>query len=162
MVERAEALGLSAREVADFTALPGNGLSAALDGAQLCGGSLAYISGRAEVREETRAQADRLSAGGKTPLLFCRERTLLGMIAVADAIKPESAQAVRELQNMGISVVMLTGGQPAHRRGHRPRGGRGPGDRGRACPTARESVIRSLQSQGKVAMVGDGITTRRR
>ena len=156
VVERAEALGLSAREVADFTALPGNGLSAALDGAQLCGGSLAYISGRAEVREETRAQADRLSAGGKTPLLFCRERTLLGMIAVADAIKPESAQAVRELQNMGISVVMLTGD---NQRTAEAIGREAGVDRVIAgvLPDGKESVIRSLQSQGKVAMVGDGI-----
>ena len=109
VVERAQDLGLKAQEVSDFAALPGNGLTAMLDGEALSGGSLAFISGRTEVSGDMRAQADHLSGEGKTPLLFSRGGRLLGMIAVADAIKPESPQAVRELQNMGIRVVMLTG-----------------------------------------------------
>ena len=103
-----------------------------------------------------RAQADRLSGEGKTPLLFCRGGRLLGMIAVADAIKPESPQAVRELQNMGIRVVMLTGD---NQRTAEAIGREAGVDRVIAgvLPDGKESVIRSLQSQGKVAMVGDGI-----
>ena len=156
VVERAQNLGLKAQEVSDFAALPGNGLTAMLDGEALSGGSLAFISGRTEVSGDMRAQADHLSGEGKTPLLFSRGGRLLGMIAVADAIKPESPQAVRELQNMGIRVVMLTGDnqRPAEAIGRQA--GVDQVIAG-VLPDGKESVIRSLQSQGKVAMVGDGI-----
>ena len=156
VVERAESLQLKVQEVSGFTALPGNGLTATLDGETLSGGSLAFISGRAEVSGDMRAQADRLSGEGKTPLLFCRGGRLLGMIAVADAIKPESPQAVRELQNMGIRVVMLTGDNQRTAEAIGRQAGVDQVIAG-VLPDGKESVIRSLQSQGKVAMVGDGI-----
>ena len=156
VVERAESLQLKAQEVSGFTALPGNGLTATLDGEALSGGSLTFISGRTEVSGDMRAQADRLSGEGKTPLLFCRGGRLLGMIAVADAIKPESPQAVRELQNMGIRVVMLTGDNQRTAEAIGRQAGVDQVIAG-VLPDGKESVIRSLQSQGKVAMVGDGI-----
>ena len=156
VVERAESLQLKAQEVSGFTALPGNGLTATLDGEALSGGSLAFISGRAEVSETMRKQADRLSGEGKTPLLFCRGGRLLGMIAVADAIKPESPQTVRELQNMGVRVVMLTGDNQRTAEAIGRQAGVDQVIAG-VLPDGKESVIRSLQSQGKVAMVGDGI-----
>ena len=156
VVERAQNLGLTAQEVSDFAALPGNGLTAMLDGEALSGGSLAFISGRTEVSGDMRAQADHLSGEGKTPLLFSRGGRLLGMIAVADAIKPESPQAVRELQNMGIRVVMLTGDNQRTAEAIGRQAGVDQVIAG-VLPDGKESVIRSLQSQGKVAMVGDGI-----
>ena len=156
VVERAESLQLKAQEVSGFTALPGNGLTAMLDGETLSGGSLTFISGRTEVSGDMRAQADRLSGEGKTPLLFCRGGRLLGMIAVADAIKPESPQAVRELQNMGVRVVMLTGDNQRTAEAIGRQAGVDQVIAG-VLPDGKESVIRSLQSQGKVAMVGDGI-----
>ena len=156
IVERAEALHLKAQNVSDFSALPGNGLTAVLDGKALSGGSLAFISGRVEVSSEIRSQATRLSEEGKTPLLFCRGDDLLGMIAVADAIKPESPQAVRELQNMGVRVVMLTGDNQRTAEAIGRQAGVDQVIAG-VLPDGKESVIRSLQSQGKVAMVGDGI-----
>ena len=156
VVERAESLQLKAQEVSGFTALPGNGLTATLDGEALSGGSLTFISGRTEVSGDMRAQADRLSGEGKTPLLFCRGGRLLGMIAVADAIKPESPQAVRELQNMGVRVVMLTGDNQRTAEAIGREAGVDQVIAG-VLPDGKESVIRSLQSQGKVAMVGDGI-----
>ena len=156
VVERAQNLGLKAPEVSDFAALPGNGLTAMLDGEALSGGSLAFISGRTEVSGDMRAQADHLSGEGKTPLLFSRGGRLLGMIAVADAIKPESPQAVRELQNMGIRVVMLTGDNQRTAEAIGRQAGVDQVIAG-VLPDGKESVIRSLQSQGKVAMVGDGI-----
>ena len=156
IVERAEALHLKAQNVSDFSALPGNGLTAVLDGKALSGGSLAFISGRVEVSAEIRSQATRLSEEGKTPLLFCRGDDLLGMIAVADAIKPESPQAVRELQNMGVRVVMLTGDNQRTAEAIGRQAGVDQVIAG-VLPDGKESVIRSLQSQGKVAMVGDGI-----
>ena len=156
VVERAQDLGLKAQEVSDFAALPGNGLTAVLDGEALSGGSLAFISGRTEVSGDMRAQADHLSGEGKTPLLFSRGGRLLGMIAVADAIKPESPQAVRELQNMGIRVVMLTGDNQRTAEAIGRQAGVDQVIAG-VLPDGKESVIRSLQSQGKVAMVGDGI-----
>ena len=156
VVERAESLQLKAQEVSGFTALPGNGLTAKLDGETLSGGSLTFISGRTEVSGDMRAQADRLSGEGKTPLLFCRGGRLLGMIAVADAIKPESPQAVRELQNMGVRVVMLTGDNQRTAEAIGRQAGVDQVIAG-VLPDGKESVIRSLQSQGKVAMVGDGI-----
>ena len=156
VVERAQNLGLKAQEVSDFAALPGNGLTAMLDGEALSGGSLAFISGRTEVSGDMRAQADHLSGEGKTPLLFSRGGRLLGMIAVADAIKPETPQAVRELQNMGIRVVMLTGDNQRTAEAIGRQAGVDQVIAG-VLPDGKESVIRSLQSQGKVAMVGDGI-----
>ena len=156
VVERAQNLGLKAQEVSDFAALPGNGLTAMLDGEALSGGSLAFISGRTEVSGDMRAQADHLSGEGKTPLLFSRGGRLLGMIAVADAIKPESPQAVRELQNMGIRVVMLTGDNERTAKAIGRQAGVDEVIAG-VLPEGKGLEIRKLKAQGKTAMVGDGI-----
>ncbi|MCD7866993.1 MAG: heavy metal translocating P-type ATPase, partial [Clostridiales bacterium] len=109
ILEYSREKNLIAAPVSDFQALPGNGLTASRDGSILYGGSLRFIRTRAEIPEEIAQQADSLSEEGKTPLLFCSDQKLLGIIAVADVIKPDSAQAIQELQNMGIHVVMLTG-----------------------------------------------------
>ncbi len=156
ILQRAEADGLTAREVSDFQARPGNGLSANSDGTALCGGNFAFISGVAEVPDAMRRRADELAAQGKTPLYFSRDGQLLGVIAVADVIKEDSPQAVRELQNMGLQVVMLTGD---NERTARAIGAQAGVDRVIAgvLPDGKESVIRELKAQGKVAMVGDGI-----
>ena len=156
ILQRAEADGLTAREVSDFQARPGNGLSANSDGAALCGGNFTFISGVAEVPDAMRRRADELAAQGKTPLYFSCDGQLLGVIAVADVIKEDSPQAVRELQNMGLQVVMLTGD---NERTARAIGAQAGVDRVIAgvLPDGKESVIRELKAQGKVAMVGDGI-----
>ncbi len=143
-------------EAADFRALPGNGLMGQLDGNAVCGGSMDFIRTRAKIPEAVRRQAEDLAAQGKTPLFFARERTLLGVIAVADAIKEESPRAVRELQGMGIRVVMLTGDneRTAHAVGEKA--GVDQVIAG-VKPDGKENVVRQLMAAGKVAMVGDGI-----
>ena len=144
------------REVTDFQALPGNGLSARLNGAVLSGGNYTFISGHAEVPAEMKAQAERLAGEGKTPLFFSRDGRLIGIIAVADVIKEDSPQAVKELQNMGIHVVMLTGDNERTARAIGRQAGVDEVIAG-VLPEGKESVIRSLKRKGKVAMVGDGI-----
>ena len=156
VVERAQNLGLTAQEVSDFAALPGNGLTAMLDGEALSGGSLAFISGRTEVSGDMRAQADHLSGEGKTPLLFSRGGAAAGHDCRGRRHQAESPQAVRELQNMGIRVVMLTGDNQRTAEAIGRQAGVDQVIAG-VLPDGKESVIRSLQSQGKVAMVGDGI-----
>ena len=156
VLSRAQADGLTADEVTDFQALSGNGLTAVRRGRTLCGGSLAYISTVAEVSPAMRARCDALAEDGKTPLLFSENGTLLGVIAVADVIKPDSPQAVRELQGMGLEVVMLTGDNERTARAI----GRAAGvDRVIAgvLPDGKEAEIRRLRGRGRVAMVGDGI-----
>ncbi len=156
VLQKGEELGLAAPEVTDFVALPGNGLTAALEGDTLCGGNLTFISGRCPVPDGVRAAAEALAEQGKTPLFFAKNDRLLGVIAVADVIKDDSAQAVKELQNMGIRVVMLTGDNP---RTARAIGDLAGVDRVIAgvLPQGKEKVIRELKTLGKVAMVGDGI-----
>ena len=156
VLQKGEELGLAAPEVADFVALPGNGLTAALEGDTLCGGNLTFISGRCPVPDGVRAAAEALAEQGKTPLFFAKNDRLLGVIAVADVIKDDSAQAVKELQNMGIRVVMLTGDNP---RTAKAIGDLAGVDRVIAgvLPQGKEKVIRELKTLGKVAMVGDGI-----
>ena len=153
---KAEELGTESREVTDFRALPGNGLSAVLDGASLAGGNFKFISTRTEISPELAEKSERLAEEGKTPLFFSRGDRLTGIIAVADVIKEDSPRAVRELQNMGIRVVMLTGD---HERTARAIGRQAGVDQVIAgvLPEGKESVIRSLRQKGKVAMVGDGI-----
>ena len=148
--------GLRPEEVSDFQALPGNGLSALLNGQKLLGGSMKYISGQIPVDEAFMAKAQELARQGKTPLLFARDDKLLGFIAVADVIKEDSPQAVRELRDMGIRVVMLTGDNEATARAIGAEAGVDEVIAG-VLPDGKESVIRSLQERGKVAMVGDGI-----
>ena len=147
---------IDAPEAADFQALPGNGLSGTLVGASLAGGSFSYISGHTTVSAQEQASFERLASEGKTPLCFMKNGRLAGMIAVADVIKEDSPQAVRELQNMGIRVVMLTGDNERTARAIGAQAGVDEVIAG-VLPDGKESVIRSLKEQGKVAMVGDGI-----
>ena len=148
--------GMQPEEVAAFAALPGNGVTAEQNGVPLCAGSLKFIGTRTTVPAEARARAEELAGQGKTPLFFCRDGRLLGMIAVADVIKADSPQAVRELQNMGIRVVMLTGDNERTARAIGAQAGVDEVIAG-VLPDGKESVIRKLKEQGKVAMVGDGI-----
>ena len=143
-------------EVTDFQAVPGGGLTGELDGSRLAVGNLKYISQTAEVTDAVRRQAERLAEEGKTPLFFARDGKLLGIIAVADVIKEDSPQAVRELQNMGIHVVMLTGDNERTARAIGKQAGVDEVIAG-VLPEGKESVIRALKEKGKVAMVGDGI-----
>ncbi len=156
VLEKAQQLQLAAQEVTNFQALPGNGLRAELGGAVLAGGSLKFISSVAGVPAAMQARAGQLAGQGKTPLLFSRDGALLGIIAVADVIKPDSPQAVRELRNMGIHVVMLTGD---NERTANAIGAQAGVDKVVAgvLPDGKQAVIRRLQQKGKVAMVGDGI-----
>lgn len=147
---------IDAPEAVDFQALPGNGLSGTLEGASLAGGSFSYISGHTTVSAQEQASFERLASEGKTPLCFMKNGRLAGMIAVADVIKEDSPQAVKELQNMGIRVVMLTGDNERTARAIGAQAGVDEVIAG-VLPDGKESVIRSLKEQGKVAMVGDGI-----
>ena len=153
---RAEEDKLSVSEVSDFRALPGNGLTATLNDEELLGGSLSFISTKADVPQALRDKAEALAEEGKTPLLFARGGKLAGVIAVADVIKEDSPAAIAALRNMGIHVVMLTGD---NEKTARAIGRQASVDEVIAgvLPEGKESVIRSLQKQGKVAMVGDGI-----
>ena len=156
VLRRGEESHLTAQSVSDFQALPGNGLEAVFAGQPLRGGNLALISRHAAVSPEMQSTAERLAQAGKTPLFFSRGEALLGVIAVADVIKEDSPQAVRELQSMGLQVVMLTGD---NQRTADAIGRQAGVDRVIAgvLPEGKEAVIRQLKQQGKVAMVGDGI-----
>ena len=159
VVEAANERGLQVREVSDFRALPGNGLTATLNGKFLQGGSETYILGTldpAAVDGTLREQSGRLAMQGKTPLFFAEDGKPAGIIAVADVIKEDSAEAVRQLRNMGIEVVMLTGDNERTARAIGDEAGVDSVIAG-VLPDGKESVIRSLQKRGKVAMVGDGI-----
>ena len=144
------------KEVTDFEALPGNGLSAGYDGKMLYGGNYRFISSKVKVPEEVKKQSEQLAEQGKTPLFFALEKELIGLIAVADVIKEDSPRAVKELQNMGIHVVMLTGDNERTARAIGKQAGVDEVIAG-VLPDEKESVIRALQEKGKVAMVGDGI-----
>ena len=153
---RAEEDKLSVSEVSDFRALPGNGLTATLNDEELLGGSLSFISTKANVPQALRDKAEALAEEGKTPLLFARGGKLAGVIAVADVIKEDSPAAIAALRNMGIHVVMLTGDNEKTARAIGRQAGVDEVIAG-VLPEGKESVIRRLQKQGKVAMVGDGI-----
>lgn len=144
------------QEVTDFQAVPGNGLSGRMGEDILTGGNLKFISENADVSEEMRRTAERLAEDGKTPLFFSRNGKLTGIIAVADVIKEDSPRAVKELQNMGIRVVMLTGDNERTAKAIGQQAGVDEVIAG-VLPDGKESVIRSLKQKGKVAMVGDGI-----
>ncbi len=147
---------VDAPEAADFQALPGNGLSGTLDGASLAGGSFSYISGHTTVSAQEQASFERLASEGKTPLCFMKNGRLAGMIAVADVIKEDSPQAVKELQNMGIRVVMLTGDNERTARAIGAQAGVDEVIAG-VLPDGQERVLRRLNEQGKVARGGEGI-----
>lgn len=157
VVEEAEAKGLQAETVDDFQALPGNGLQVVQKGKKLIGGSLSFLKSLGAVDSKLEAQAAELAGQGKTPLVFAKDGKLAGMIAVADVIKEDSAKAIKELQNMGIEVVMVTGD---NQRTAEAIGRQAGVDRVVAgvLPEGKEAVIRELQKAGGlVAMVGDGI-----
>ena len=156
VLEEAEGRNLQILPVSDFRALPGNGLTALLNGVPLLGGSLAFLSGAVTVEDTVRAKAEALAQQGKTPLLFSRGDTLLGLIAVADVLKPDSAAAVSELRSMGIRVVMLTGDNEKTARAIGAQAGVDEVIAG-VLPDGKEAVVRKLKEQGKVMMVGDGI-----
>ena len=140
----------------EFEALPGNGLRARLDGSELLGGSVKFISENAEIPEKMLQECDKLAGEGKTPLCFARDGKLLGVIAAADVIKPESPEAVRQLRNMGIRVVMLTGDNERTAKAIGAQAGVDEVIAG-VLPDGKEEVIRRLKQSGHVAMVGDGI-----
>ena len=156
VLQRAEEEQIPAEEVTDFQALPGNGLTARLNGAALSGGNLSFISTQAPIPQDLQAKAETLAGQGKTPLFFSQNGALLGVIAVADVIKEDSPQAVRELRNMGIRVVMLTGDNQRTAEAIGKQAGVDEVIAG-VLPDGKESVIRRLKDQGRVAMVGDGI-----
>ena len=156
VVKEAQRRGIQSAEVTAFQALPGSGLTAQLDGETLTGGSMAFLGNQVTVPAEIQHRAEQLAEEGKTPLLFAKSGVLTGIIAVADVIKPDSPQAVRELRNMGIRVVMLTGDNERTAQAIGKQAGVDEVIAG-VLPDGKESVIRSLGRQGKVAMVGDGI-----
>ena len=152
----AETETIACPDVTDFSALPGNGLSARLDGMEIHGGNAEFIATKASVPAELQAEAARLAAEGKTPLFFGGAGRLMGVIAVADTLKEDSPRAIRELQNMGIRVVMLTGDNQRTADAIGRQAGVDEVIAG-VLPDGKEAVIRRLQEGGKVAMVGDGI-----
>ena len=157
VIQRAEETGLAGGpEIADFQAVAGNGLSGRLGEDRLIGGNLKFIREYAEVPADLQRKAQGLAEEGKTPLFFARNGRLAGIIAVADVIKEDSPRAVKELQNMGIRVVMLTGDNERTARAIGRQAGVDEVIAG-VLPEGKESVIRRLKKQGKVAMVGDGI-----
>jgi len=156
VLEYASERGMKPAEIQDFTALPGNGLTAVCEGAKLAGGNYNFISSRAEISAQLSERSRQLAGEGKTPLFFAKDGQMTGMIAVADVIKEDSPQAVRELQNMGIRVVMLTGDNERTARAIGAQAGVDEVVAG-VLPDGKESVIRKLKQQGKTAMVGDGM-----
>ena len=156
ILQKAEEKQMTAVDVTDFQALPGNGLKARMDGDALVGGNLKFVSGLMNISDEMKQKAETLAEAGKTPLFFGRNGKFIGMIAVADVIKEDSPQAVRELQNMGIRVVMLTGDNERTAKAIGQQAGVDEVIAG-VLPEGKESVIRALKQKGKVAMVGDGI-----
>ena len=156
ILQKAQEAELQAQEVSDFRALPGNGLTAVLEGELLCGGNAAFIGEQTALHDDMMSRAEHLAAKGKTPLFFSRGGELLGIIAVADTVKEDSPQAVREMQRMGLRVVMLTGDNERTARAIGAQAGVDEVIAG-VLPDGKERVIRELKEKGKVAMVGDGI-----
>ena len=156
ILENAKEENAGIEEVTGFQALPGNGLTAILDGHTLYGGNHIFISSKVSVDGDIQKKAEKLAEAGKTPLFFGNEDRLLGVIAVADVIKEDSPQAIKELQNMGIHVVMLTGDNERTAKAIGQQAGVDEVIAG-VLPEGKEQVIRKLKEKGKVAMVGDGI-----
>ena len=154
--EKAESAGMTADEVTDFAVYPGNGLRATCGNVLLFGGNLSFIEAQAEISEDMKAQARALADEGKTPLFFAENHHAVGMIAVADVIREDSAQAIRELHGMGIRVIMLTGDNERTAAAIAKEVGADEVIAG-VLPDGKEEVIRKLCEKGKVAMVGDGI-----
>ena len=156
VIKKGKELALQVKEVSEFTALPGNGLEAVLDGKRMFGGSMSFIGGQIPLSQEMKHKAEEMAEDGKTPLLFAENDRFLGIIAVADTIKEDSREAVKQLQGMGIHVVMLTGDNERTARAIGRQAGVDEVIAG-VLPDGKESVIRRLKTHGKTAMVGDGI-----
>ena len=156
VIKRGQERSVDKLEVQDFTALPGNGLSAVLDGQRIVGGSMTFIKEKSGLSEAMQEICNRLAQEGKTPLLFTLDDKLIGVIAVADTIKKDSREAIRQLKSMGIHVVMLTGDNERTARAIGAEAGVDEVIAG-VLPDGKESVIRKLKEKGKTAMVGDGI-----
>ncbi len=156
VVERAEGDGIISEEITDFLALTGNGLTGTLNGEKLLGGSIKYMDETIGLNEKAKEISQEYASQGKTPLLFAKNNKLMGIIAVADIIKEDSAQAIKELQNMDIKVVMVTGDNERTANAISKEVGTDDVIAG-VLPDGKEEVIKQLKSGGKVAMVGDGI-----
>ena len=156
VVKKAEEQNISPLEASDFSALPGNGVTAFVSGERVYGGSAAFINEKTPLAEGVKNTVEKLSEQGKTPLLFMRGEKLAGIIAVADTIKPESPKAIAQLKEMGINVVMLTGDNERTAKAIGAKTGVDEVIAG-VLPDGKENVIKELASRGKVAMVGDGI-----
>lgn len=156
ILRRAEKLHIETKEVEGFQAVAGNGLQGNIEGKKIYGGNARFIQNFLEIPDQVNQEAGRYAAQGKTPIYFASESILLGVIAVADVIKEESREAIRQLQNMGIQVVMLTGDHPATAKVIGEQAGVDQVVAG-VLPAGKEEKIRELQRQGKVGMVGDGI-----
>ena len=156
VISYASEQNLQPAEVTEFQIKPGNGLSGTCDGVFCCGGNEAFILTHATIPQEMKRQAERLAQEGKTPLFFARDGALYGLIAVADVIKEDSPQAIQELENLGLRVVMLTGDNEGTANAIGRQAGVDQVIAG-VLPDGKEAVIRSLQQEGKVIMVGDGI-----
>ena len=156
ILAKAQEDGVKELETEEFAALPGNGLTAVIQGENMAAGNYNFVSTQVSVTREIREKAEKLAEQGKTPLYFARNGEMLGLIAVADVIKADSPQAVKELQNMGIHVVMLTGDNERTARAIGAQAGVDEVIAG-VLPEGKEQVIRQLKEKGRVAMVGDGI-----
>lgn len=156
VVERAEGDGIISEEITDFLALTGNGLTGTLNGEKLLGGSIKYMDETIGLNEKAKEISEEYASQGKTPLLFAKNNKLMGSIAVADIIKEDSAQAIKELQNMDIKVVMVTGDNERTANAISKQVGTDDVIAG-VLPDGKEEIIKQLKSGGKVAMVGDGI-----
>ena len=156
ITKRAKADGIKTEEITDFKAVSGNGLKAKLNGKDIFGGNLKYISDKVNLPSDIAEIADKYSSEGKTPLFFAYDNKFLGIIAVADVIKSDSPEAIKELQNMGIRVIMLTGDNEKAAKAIGKKAGVDEVIAG-VLPDGKDEVIRSLQKEGSVAMVGDGI-----
>ena len=156
ITERAKADGIKTEEITDFKAVSGNGLKAKLNGKDIFGGNLKYIGDKVDLPSDIAEIADKYSSEGKTPLFFAYDNKFLGIIAVADVIKSDSPEAIKELQNMGIRVIMLTGDNEKAAKAIGKKAGVDEVIAG-VLPDGKDEVIRSLQKNGSVAMVGDGI-----
>lgn len=156
IISKADEMQIASQKITDFQILAGNGLTGMIGNTELAGGNLNFISSKAEIDSDTKAKAEQLAESGKTPLYFSKGNKLLGVIAVADIIKEDSPRAIKELQNMGIRVVMLTGDNAKTADAIGKQAGV---DKviAEVLPDGKEKVIKNLRKQGKVAMVGDGI-----
>lgn len=156
VMEKADELKKFPSEISDFSALPGNGLSAVLDGKRITGGSIKFIESQTAIPAELHSTADELSADGKTPLCFMYDNRFIGIIAVADTIRPDSKSAIENLHNMGIEVVMITGDNERTAAAVGKQAGVDKVIAG-VLPEGKENAVRDLMRGGKTAMVGDGI-----